>query len=110
MDCRSTRRNAAAAALGALAGPELAEMLRHLACCPGCHADFERARRAVDLAENDGTISSRNAGALIRRISAAGRVELERQRPAGLWERIVTALLGACSGGSESRPCGLRPD
>jgi hypothetical protein len=77
MDCRSARERSNAAVLGALTEAEWKDFFGHLACCPGCHADFERARRTAQLAAVGGRPADPDA--LIRRTVMASRKEFAKE-------------------------------
>jgi len=93
MNCRSTRERSNAAALGVLTEAECRDVFGHLACCPACHADFERASRTASWAAR-ATLSIEVNG-LAQRIVAAGRGELRRDQrwSARIWKSAARALV-----------------
>jgi anti-sigma factor RsiW len=108
MTCRKVRKLIPLAAGGDLRPRQARAVQAHLDACPGCRAELEDFRAALDgfkaaaKAENVTDWSEREWRALMARASAGGRASGEAARPAGgriLRPHWVTAsVLGALLG------------
>ncbi|HOX05802.1 MAG TPA: PQQ-like beta-propeller repeat protein [Planctomycetota bacterium] len=94
-ECQEFRGLAAAAALGALDGPELDRFRKHLAGCPSCHAEFERCRRTLELA--GAAFPPADPQRLASRIVSAGRSALEAEAGRRRLRLRLAAVCGAAA-------------